>query len=303
MNITELEIFLNDINCKYILNESLKKYTSFKIGGPCPILLKPEDVTQISEIVKYCNIHNINYLVLGNGSNVLISDNGFNGIVIHLGSNFSKIKVLENNIIECQSGVSLIKLAKTALDNSLTGVEFAWGIPANVGGAVYMNAGAYDGEMKDIVKKVEFVDLNGNIKILKNADLEFAYRHSFFSNKKYVITRAWFEFKIQDKNIIKHKMDYFMFKRKSKQPLEYPSAGSTFKRPEGAFSAALIEQCGLKGKQIGGAMVSTKHSGFIINFNDAKCKDILELIKFVQKIVLEQTGFELKIEVRKIGEF
>lgn len=303
MNIAKLETFLNNIGCKYILDESLKKYSSFKIGGHCPILIKPNEVKQISEIVKYCNVQNIDYLVLGNGSNVLISDKGFNGVVIHLGSNFSKINVLENNIIECQSGVSLIKLAKIAFDNSLTGVEFAWGIPANIGGAVYMNAGAYGGEMKDIIEKVEFVDLDGKVNILNNEDLDFSYRHSFFSSKKYVVTKAWFKFAKQDKIVIKEKMDDFMFKRKSKQPLEYPSAGSTFKRPEGAYAAALIEQCGLKGKQIGGAMVSEKHSGFIINYDNATCCDILELIKFVQQTVFEKTGFELKTELRKIGKF
>lgn len=211
------------------------------------------------------------------------------------------MSLTENGLISCGSGAALASVCSYALKNSLSGLEFAWGIPGTVGGAAYMNAGAYGGEMKDIVEAVSYIDENGIIKSFKRDELNFSYRRSVFTDKEYIVTDVLFKLENKSQSEIREKMDELMGKRKSKQPLEYPSAGSTFKRPEGYFAAALIEECGLKGASVGGAEVSEKHSGFIINKNNATCEDVKNLIAYVKKEVYKQKGVELHCEVKFIG--
>ena len=282
-------------NIVFFKNESLKNYTTFKIGGSCKILISVDSEKSISQIISFCNKKNIKYAIIGNGSNILVSDLGYDGIIMYVGKHFSKVNLLEDNIIECQSGITLSKLCSFALENNLSGLEFAWGIPGTAGGAVYMNAGAYGGEMSDVVEEVTFFD-GEKFKTLRKDELNFSYRHSFFTDNDYTISKIKLRLKIGDYHDIKSKMDELMQKRIDKQPLDYPSAGSTFKRHQGAFASALIEQCGLKGCCVGGAEVSTKHSGFLINKNNATFEDVINLIDVVKAKVKNDTGYELELE-------
>jgi len=282
-------------NIVFFKNESLKNYTTFKIGGSCKILISVDSEKSISQIISFCNKKNIKYAIIGNGSNILVSDLGYDGIIMYVGKHFSKVNLLEDNIIECQSGITLSKLCSFALENNLSGLEFAWGIPGTAGGAVYMNAGAYGGEMSDVVEEVTFFD-GEKFKTLKKDELNFSYRHSFFTDNDYTISKIKLRLKIGNYDDIKSKMDELMQKRIDKQPLDYPSAGSTFKRPQGAFASALIEQCGLKGCCVGGAEVSTKHSGFLINKNNATFEDVINLVDVVKAKVKNDTGYELELE-------
>ncbi len=282
-------------NIVFFKNESLKNYTTFKIGGSCKILISVDSEKSISQIISFCNKKNIKYAIIGNGSNILVSDLGYDGIIMYVGKHFSKVNLLEDNIIECQSGITLSKLCSFSLENNLSGLEFAWGIPGTAGGAVYMNAGAYGGEMSDVVEEVTFFD-GEKFKTLRKDELNFSYRHSFFTDNDYTISKIKLRLKIGDYHDIKSKMDELMQKRIDKQPLDYPSAGSTFKRPQGAFASALIEQCGLKGCCVGGAEISTKHSGFLINKNNATFEDVINLIDVVKAKVKNDTGYELELE-------
>lgn len=266
------------------------------------MLIKPNTLQQLSELIKLLKECNQNYIVIGNGSNLLISSNGYDGIVVLVASNLSSIEVLPHNKIYCEAGVTLSRLCKISQINGFSGAEFAFGIPGSVGGAVYMNAGAYDGEIKDILYSCTFIDESGEIVTLPASELDFSYRHSIFTNKKHCILSAIFSFTRGEKSDIKEKMYGFLESRKSKQPLEFPSAGSTFKRPVGSYASLLIEQCGLKGYKVGGAMVSTKHSGFIVNYDNATSDDVLQLIENVKTIVLEKTGYSLECEIRFIGK-
>lgn len=282
-------------NIVFFKNESLKNYTTFKIGGNCKILISVDSEKSISQIISFCNKKSIKYAIIGNGSNILVSDLGYDGIIMYVGKHFSKVNLLEDNIIECQSGITLSKLCSFSLENNLSGLEFAWGIPGTAGGAVYMNAGAYGGEMSDVVEEVTFFD-GEKFKTLRKDELNFSYRHSFFTDNDYTISKIKLRLKIGNYDYIKSKMDELMQKRIDKQPLDYPSAGSTFKRPQGAFASALIEQCGLKGCCVGGAEVSTKHSGFLINKNNATFEDVINLIDVVKAKVKNDTGYELELE-------
>ena len=282
-------------NIVFFKNESLKNYTTFKIGGSCKILISVDSEKSISQIISFCNKKSIKYAIIGNGSNILVSDLGYDGIIMYVGKHFSKVNLLEDNIIECQSGITLSKLCSFSLENNLSGLEFAWGIPGTAGGAVYMNAGAYGGEMSDVVEEVTFFD-GEKFKTLRKDELNFSYRHSFFTDNDYTISKIKLRLKIGDYHDIKSKMDELMQKRIDKQPLDYPSAGSTFKRPQGAFASALIEQCGLKGCCVGGAEISTKHSGFLINKNNATFEDVINLIDVVKAKVKNDTGYELELE-------
>ena len=279
----------------FLKNESLKNYTTFKIGGNCKILISVDSEKSISQIISFCNKKNIKYAIIGNGSNILVSDLGYDGVIMYVGKHFSKAYILEDNVIECQSGITLSKLCSFALENNLSGLEFAWGIPGTAGGAVYMNAGAYGGEMSDVVEEVTFFD-GEKFQTRKKDELNFSYRHSFFTDNDYTISKIRLKLKNGDYNNIKLKMDELMQKRIDKQPLDYPSAGSTFKRPQGAFASALIEQCGLKGCCVGGAEISTKHSGFLINKNNATFEDVINLIDVVKAKVKNDTGYELELE-------
>ena len=280
-------------------NESLKKHTSFKIGGKCKILAYPKNPKQVLYILNICKNNGIPYFILGRGSNLLISDSGFEGVVIS-SKNLNNIKLISDNEIYCESGVNLSKLCGFALENSLSGLEFAFGIPGSVGGAVFMNAGAYGGEMKDIVKNVIHLDNTGNIQKLSGRDLKFSYRHSVYQEQNSFILGAALKLSKSEKSKIRLKMDELLGKRKAKQPLKFPSAGSVFKRPKNGYAAALIEKCGLKGEKIGGAQVSEKHSGFIVNLGGATSDDVNNLIKKIQKVVAKNSGVFLEPEIRYI---
>ncbi len=282
-----------------LINEAMKGHTSFKIGGPADVLLMPRSYEQIAGIIKLCIEECIPYFIIGNGSNLLVSDKGVEGVVIKAYKNLSTIKVY-GDIIECECGALLSKLANEALNYGLSGVEFASGIPGTVGGAVVMNAGAYDGEMKQVVVETKYVDEIGDICTVVGEGHEFGYRTSIFQGTKKIILSAKFKLQYSDKQIIKDKMLEFNKKRKDKQPLEMPSAGSVFKRPEGFYAGRLIEDSGLSGYKVGGAMVSDKHCGFIVNTGGATAQDVIELIKHIQETVEEKFGVMLQTEIKLI---
>ncbi len=290
---------LSDNKIEYFENCPMSLKTSFKIGGAADILITPDTVEKLKAVLSFCGEFGVPYMVLGKGSNLLVSDDGIAGAVIST-EGFCKLEVMGNKII-CGAGVSLAALCKFALKNSLSGLEFAYGIPGSVGGAVYMNAGAYGGEMKDVISSVTYMTDKGEIKTAKNDKLDFSYRHSAFSGKNYVVLSAEMELKQGEIPQIDALMEDILGRRLNKQPLNYPSAGSVFKRPQGNFAGTLIEGCALKGYTIGGAQVSEKHAGFIINIGGATCADVLALVAHIQKTVNEQHGIMLEPEIIKIG--
>ena len=292
--------FLRQKNIDFALNESMKNHTSFKIGGNADVFISPKNNKECSDIVLECNTEKIPYIIIGRGSNLLVRDEGIRGAVISISNNFSKIDAISDTIFRCQAGASLASVCSFALENSLSGMEFAYGIPGNIGGAIYMNAGAYGGEMKDIVVSCEYLDQNGKLHTISANQLDFSYRHSFFSDKNYIIVSVTIALEKGNAEEIKEKMTDILKRRKEKQPLEFPSAGSTFKRPEGSYASLLVDECGLKGMRVGDAQVSEKHAGFIINRANATAKDVLELVEKVQNIVKEKTGFYLEPEIKII---
>lgn len=298
ISILEIKTYCDKNSVEYFLDEPMSKHTSFKIGGTCYMFIVPSSTDHISDIIKIANRSNIKYMTLGKGSNVLFSDTGYDGVIINIGHNLYDIKLVDDTKIYCSAGISLDKLCLYAMENSLTGLEFGYGIPGSVGGAVYMNAGAYGGEIRDVVESVDYIDDKGNLLSCSGDDLDLSYRHSFFTDKQYCIVGCTINLSLGEKSIISDKMDDLMERRRSKQPLEYPSAGSTFKRPVGSYASALIDQCGLKGLRVGGAMVSEKHAGFVINYDNATCDDVVTLVGKVQDIVRQETGFELECEVK-----
>ena len=293
--------FADEHGIKYLEHEDLSAHTSFKIGGPAEIYAKPSSSEEVSAIVDFCRENEIPLLPLGKGSNVLVADEGISGVVMHFGSEFGKVWLMDDETIYAEAGTGLGKLCNFALENGLTGLEFAYGIPGSVGGAVFMNAGAYGGEIKDVIDYADHVDKNGKTGRFTGEELDMSYRHSVYSGKEYFITGAAFKLQKGDKAEIKAKMDDLLGRRFDKQPMDKPSAGSTFKRPEGAFASALIDQCGLKGYRVGGAEVSTKHAGFVVNAGDATCADVLQLIKDIQEKVKAETGFFIEPEVEILG--
>lgn len=297
--------FLNsfsDNEVKIYFDYPLKKCTSFKIGGNADAFCEVMTQNALAGLLKACRANDVPYYIIGNGSNLLVSDKGIRGVVIRLGGEFKTASLVNSTTIRCGAGAALASLCSFALENSLSGLEFAWGIPGSVGGAVYMNAGAYGGEMKNTVVSVSYIDSSLNLKEMSGEQLSFSYRKSPFTDSDKIITEVCFSLMPNSKEQIRSKMDELLQKRKSKQPLEFPSAGSTFKRPEGGFAAALIEECGLKGKSIGGAQVSIKHSGFVINKGDATCEDVKNLIAYIKEQVYSQKGIMLECEVKMIGE-
>lgn len=292
--------FLNSKNIEYICNEPMKSHTTFKIGGDAEVFVTVKNIEELKAVISFTKENNIPYFTLGKGSNLLVSDNGIKGAVISLGGDFEEIKVLENGKIYAGAGASLMKLCKVALMNDLSGLEFAYGIPGSVGGAVFMNAGAYGGEMKDCLFSASYVSENGQEGSFTLDEMNLGYRTSVFKTNGYIITGCTVALTKGDNAEIKEKMNDLLGRRRSKQPLEYPSAGSTFKRPEGAFAGTLIESCGLKGYSVGGAEVSTKHAGFVINKGNATAKDVNTLIENVQKRVKEETGYFLETEVIRL---
>ena len=300
-DLLKLTSLCQNLECEYILNALMKDYTTFQIGGPCDILVRPYDEGQVAALIQFCAVNGIRWQVIGNGSNLLAPDGGVSGVVIQIGSNFSYIrKSLKEGEIICAAGASLSAAAAFAQKEGLTGLEFAWGIPGNVGGALFMNAGAYGGEMNDIVVSADYVDRMGNARTIGFSEMQFGYRHSVFSDKDWCITKVKMQLRPGDPAEIRRTMEDLMERRKSKQPLEYPSAGSVFKRPEGNYAGALIEQCGLKGRRVGGAQVSEKHAGFIVNLGDASSRDVARLIREIQNTVEEQTGYRLECELRQL---
>lgn len=283
-----------------IKNEPMKNHTTFRIGGAADEFCEAERTEDVISATEYAKEKNIPLFVMGNGSNLLVSDKGIRGLVLKLSDRFSKYEV-KGKIIKAQSGALLSSLAKEAQKHSLSGMEFAAGIPGTLGGAIYMNAGAYGGEMKDIVKSVTYLE-NGEIKKAENG-FNFGYRTSVFADKKAVILGAELLLKRGNADEIKETMEDFKNRRVEKQPLTMPSAGSTFKRPKGCFTGKLIEDAGLKGYTVGGAMVSEKHSGFVVNKGGATAEDVLSLISHIQKTIREKFGVELETEVKIVGEF
>lgn len=282
------------------IDEPMKLHTSFKVGGAADILVEPETSEEVQKVIELCTDNKIPYYIIGNGSNLIVKDGGIRGVVIKL-SRLKSIKVEGEKII-AESGITLAAVAREALKNNLEGFEFASGIPGSVGGAINMNAGAYGGEMSQVVESALVINGDGKIiKILKEG-LDLRYRHSIIMDQNYVVIEVTFKLAQGDYNNIKDKMDDLAKRRKDKQPLEYPSAGSTFKRPEGYFTGKLVEESGLKGITVGGAQVSEKHAGFVINKGDATAKDILDLIELVQKTVRDKFNVELQTEVLIIGE-
>ena len=283
-----------------LIEEPMKKHTTFRIGGPAEYLILPQTAEEIADVVKLCRQEEIPWYIVGNGSNLLVADEGVRGVVIQLLRNFNQIQV-EGCQIRMQAGAQNAAVAKRALDASLTGFEFAAGIPGTIGGAVVMNAGAYGGEMKDILKEVTVLDQNGMIKTIPAEELELGYRTSIIARKGYVVLEAVIVLKTGDPKEIKAAMDDLKEKRVTKQPLEYPSAGSTFKRPEGYFAGKLIMDAGLRGFSVGGAQISEKHCGFVVNAGHATAKDVCKLIKNVHDIVDEKFDKKLEPEIRFLG--
>ncbi|MDO5479857.1 MAG: UDP-N-acetylmuramate dehydrogenase [Clostridia bacterium] len=295
-----MERFFEEISriTKVTENEPMKKHTTFRIGGPARFFAEPATKEELKALLSKAKEFEVAPIVIGRGSNLLVADEGLDTLVISLGERFSDIEV-KGNEIYASAGASLSAIAQAALKNSLTGFEFASGIPGSLGGAVYMNAGAYGGEMKDIVVKSYYLD--ENLCEQECTEHEFSYRKSFYTGKMLVITGAKIVLSEGDAKEIGDAMAALAKKRREKQPIQMPSAGSVFKRPEGYFAGTLIEEAGLKGYRIGGAEVSTLHAGFIVNAGDATCKDVLGLISHIQKTVYEKNGVMLETEVKKIG--
>ena len=294
-----LEEILSKDSIKY--NEPMKKHTTMKVGGPCDCMVEPSSIEEIQKVLEYVKENNIKYYIIGNGSNLLVKDEGVHALVIKIASKFSSVEV-NGEHIKAYSGCSVPKLAQIAKENSLSGLEFACGIPGSVGGGIRMNAGAYGSEMVNVVEKVGFLDENGNLKEIDGKDAHFTYRHSMFvDNPQYVVVYAIYKLVKGNKEEISKIMEENMNSRKQKQPIEYPNFGSVFKRPEGYFVGKLVDDCGLKGYKIGGAQVSTKHSGFMINTGDATCKDVLDLIEYVKEKVYEKFNVKLQEEVVILG--
>lgn len=283
-----------------LVKEPMCRHTTFQIGGPADVYITVESEQSLHFLLKQLHENHYPYHVIGKGSNLLVSDSGIRGAVIALGSAFEFVRLADEFTIECGAAASLAQVCAFAREHSLTGLEFAWGIPGSAGGAAFMNAGAYGGEMKDVLLSCSHVCPDGKCGTLSGDALNLSYRHSAYTDNGCVITSMKIRLQPGDKQAINDRMDELMDKRRSKQPLEYPSAGSVFKRPEGFYAGTLIEQCGLKGSRVGGAMVSEKHAGFIINAGNATCSDVMSLIRFIQETVYHKTGVQLECEIRTV---
>lgn len=287
---------------RVLMNEPMASHTTFRIGGPADYFVMPSGAEQLAGILKICKEENAPYFILGNGSNLLVGDKGFRGVMIQLYKNFDGISIM-GTTVTAKAGAMLIRVAKEAGKAGLTGLEFASGIPGTIGGAMVMNAGAYGGEMKDVVTSVTVLTDAGEIKTLGSSEMNFRYRGSVVEEKGYIVLEAVMELKEGDKEEIQASMDQLTVQRKTKQPIEYPSAGSTFRRPEGYFAGKLIMDAGLRGFKVGGAQVSEKHCGFVINAGGATAADVMQLMSDVAARVREQFGVTLEPEVKRVGEF
>ncbi len=298
---------LDKMEVSYLIDEPLSKHTTFRVGGAVPLMIFPQNAKEViatklllKELAQEFGMV-VPMTVLGNGSNVLVADEGLDGIVMILDSNFANIKEVGEHQLFVTAGTNLSLLCQYAKAKGLSGLEFAYGIPGSVGGAVYMNAGAYGGEMKDVVDGVNFVDSKGDVRTYQKKDLEFGYRQSVFQGKQDIILGVLLSFTPADPLVIEEKMKEILSRRRDKQPLEYPSAGSTFKRPEGHFAGQLIQEAGMKGYAVGGAQVSEKHAGFVINKGNATAKDIDQLMSLVKSRVKRHSGVTLEPEVQPLG--
>lgn len=298
----ELERAAVAAGCLTVRDEPMSRHTTFRIGGPADLFVTVCSVEGLELLVRETKRLQIPLLILGNGSNLLVSDNGVRGCVASLSGEFHEISLSGETEILCGPAVSLAGLCNFAKKNQLTGLEFAWGIPASVGGAAYMNAGAYGGEMSTVIRSVQALLPDGSRETFSGESLCYGYRHSVFMENGGVITQVVCRLEKGNRDAIALLMEDYYTRRKEKQPLNKPSAGSVFKRPEGHFAGALIEQCGLKGLRVGGAVVSEKHAGFIVNLGGATCADVCALIAKIQQTVLRETGVSLECEVKRIGE-
>ena len=293
----QLKQLLTAAGIAYKENEPLAAHCTFKIGGPARLFVQPVDHAQLCRAVALCKAQSVRHYLLGNGSNILFADEGYDGAVLDISSMQDAVEV-HGTQLTAGAGVRLSALCKTALEHSLTGLEFAYGIPGSCGGAAFMNAGAYGGEMKDVLVRCTHIDQDGKSGQLAGEDLHLSYRHSAYYDNGCIITGLELRLQPGDPVEIKAKMDDLIGRRREKQPIEYPSAGSTFKRPSGHFAGALIDQCGLRGTSVGGARVSEKHAGFVINTGGATCADVLALCRQCREKVLAETGVELEMEIR-----
>ena len=287
---------------KVLANEPMASHTTFRIGGPADYFVMPETVEELRDILALCKEEGLPYFILGNGSNLLVGDKGFRGVVIQLYKNFDGLSI-EGTRVTAKSGAMLIRVAKEAGKAGLTGLEFASGIPGTIGGAMVMNAGAYGGEMKDVVTAVTVLTKDGDIKTLTGSEMNFRYRGSVVEDEGYIVLETVMELKEGNLEEIQARIDELSLQRRTKQPIEYPSAGSTFKRPEGYFAGKLIQDTNLRGYQVGGAQVSEKHCGFVINAGGATAADVMQLMQDVSDKVNAQFGVTLEPEVKRIGEF
>ena len=287
---------------KVLANEPMASHTTFRIGGPADYFVMPETVEELRDILALCKEEGLPYFILGNGSNLLVGDKGFRGVVIQLYKNFDGLSI-EGTKVTAKSGAMLIRVAKEAGKAGLTGLEFASGIPGTIGGAMVMNAGAYGGEMKDVVTAVTVLTKDGDIKTLTGSEMNFRYRGSVVEDEGYIVLEAVMELKIGNLEEIQARIDELSLQRRTKQPIEYPSAGSTFKRPEGYFAGKLIQDAELRGYRVGGAQVSEKHCGFVINAGGATAADVMQLMQDVSDKVSAQYGVTLEPEVKRVGEF
>ena len=297
------ELLTNEIKQGIVkIDEPMRKHTNFKIGGNADVFVIAKNIEEIKCVIKFSKENNILLTILGNGSNVLVSDKGIRGIVLQVGTKEIKIEKQKNALVEVEAGVMLGALAQALLKQSISGFEFAAGIPGSIGGAIRMNAGAYGGEMKDIVKDVTVLNEKGEISVLTNEECEFSYRHSRFTDSKEIVIKVTLELPLGDEAEIKAKMDEYAQSRREKQPLNLPSAGSTFKRGSDFITAKLIDECGLKGYTSGDAQVSTLHAGFVVNLGNATAQDVLNVVNHVKQVVLEKTGKQIELEVELLGE-
>lgn len=287
-----------ELGCSWAENEPMSAHTSFKIGGPARLVVYPRSRGNIGSFVKACNEYKIRYMAVGNGSNLLVADEGIDACVIAIGADFADVRLIDDTTIYADAGASLMKVCRFALEHELTGMEFAYGIPGSCGGAAFMNAGAYGGEMKDVLYRCEHIDSNGDAGAIEGDALGFGYRHSAYYDNGCIVTGVYIKLEKGNADDIKAKMDDLLGRRKDKQPVEYPSAGSTFKRPTGYYAGTLIEDNNLKGVSVGGAQVSTKHAGFVINTGGATCQDVLDLCKLVSDTVYKNDGVKLEMEIR-----
>ena len=290
--------FLTQNRIAYLENEPMALHTTFKIGGAARLMVLPQSAEEIAKTVKACREYGVRYMAIGNGSNLLVADEGIDACVILLGKGFDDVRLLDDTTIYAEAGAPLIKVCRFALEHSLTGLEFAYGIPGSCGGGAFMNAGAYGGELKDVLYRCDHIDENGEPGFLEGAAMALSYRHSAYYENGCIVTGLYLKLQKGNAEAIRAKMTELMNRRKDKQPLEFPSAGSTFKRPEGHFAGALIEGCGLKGATVGGAQVSEKHAGFVINRGGATCGDVLALCGRVSETVKRETGVTLEMEIR-----